>query len=119
VVRALAAVVIALVAALTDCIAVDSVRAEDVAFVAAAVILVAAEVTLVAADETVRAATAGAGLAAEARLRRAVVEDDLAVVRAAERRAPVLSARVLAEPARVCLVAARAVVCAGTDFPPS
>ncbi|HMH89547.1 MAG TPA: hypothetical protein VK586_00535 [Streptosporangiaceae bacterium] len=71
-VRALAAVVIALVAVFTDCIAVDSVRADDVALVAAVVILVAAEVTLVAADDTVRAALAGVWPADEARvLRRA------------------------------------------------
>jgi hypothetical protein len=65
---ALAAVVIALVALFTDCMAVDSVRADDVALVAAAVILVAAEVTLVAADETVRAAVAGFEPADEARV---------------------------------------------------
>jgi hypothetical protein len=65
---ALAAAVIALVALFTDCMAVDSVRADDVALVAAAVILVAAEVTLVAADETVRAAVAGVEPADEARL---------------------------------------------------
>jgi hypothetical protein len=72
--RALAAVVIALVAVFTDCIAVDSVRADDVALVAALVILVAAEVTLVAADDTVRAALAGVWPADEDRvvLRRAV-----------------------------------------------
>jgi hypothetical protein len=71
--RALAAVVIALVAVFTDCMAVDSVRADDVALVAAVVILVAAEVTLVAADDTVRAALAGVWPADEARvLRRAV-----------------------------------------------
>jgi hypothetical protein len=68
VVRALAAVDIALVAVFMDCIAVDSVRADDVALVAAAVILVAAEVTLVAADETVRAALAGVWPADEARV---------------------------------------------------
>jgi hypothetical protein len=72
-VRALAAVVIALVAVFTDCIAVDSVRADDVALVAALVILVAAEVTLVAADDTVRAALAGVWPADEDRVvRRAV-----------------------------------------------
>jgi hypothetical protein len=65
---ALAAAVIALVALFTDCMAVDSVRADDVALVAAAVILVAAEVTLVAADETVRAAVAGVEPADEARV---------------------------------------------------
>jgi hypothetical protein len=59
VMRAFAAVVIALVAVFIDCIADDMVRADAVALVAAMVILLAAEVTLVAADETPRAAVAG------------------------------------------------------------
>jgi len=112
-VRAFAAVVIALVAALTDCIAVDSVFADDVALVAATVILVAAEVTLVAADETVRAALAELGAGDELRLLRLVV--------------PVLRAVVLPRAGRLDCVVVRAddlapdarVFCAGTDFPPS
>jgi len=154
VLRAFAAVVIALVALFTDCMAVDSVRADDVALVAAAVILVAAEVTLVAADETVRAAVAGVELADEARrLGRAVVRaplvvravlrglavraDFVAVVRAGDlppagRAAAVvlgrpaercealeLTDRVLPERAGLRPAFARAVVCTGTDFPPS
>jgi hypothetical protein len=148
--RALAAVVIALVAVFTDCIAVDSVRADDVALVAAAVILVAAEVTLVAADETVRAAVADVGRPDEVRvvlrvplvlpaavrelvpLVRAVLVVVLRAVglaaadraevlgRPAERCEPlVLSDRALAAPAGLRRAAARAVVCSGTDFPPS
>ncbi len=152
--RALAAVVIALVALFTDCMAVDSVRADDVALVAAAVILVAAEVTLVAADETVRAAVAGVELADEARrlgrtvvraplvvravLRGLAVRADFVVVvragdlppagraaavvlgRPAERcEALELTDRVLPERAGLRPAFARAVVCTGTDFPPS
>jgi hypothetical protein len=154
VLRAFAAVVIALVALFTDCMAVDSVRADDVALVAAAVILVAAEVTLVAADDTVRAAVAGVELADEARrVGRAVVRaplvvravlrglavraDFVAVVRAGDlppagRAAAVvlgrpaercealeLTDRVLPERAGLRPAFARAVVCTGTDFPPS
>lgn len=80
-VSAFAADVMDLVAVFMARIADDIVFADDVAFVAAAVILVAADVTLVAADETVRAANAGVA---------PLLDEVLRVERDAERRAPVL-----------------------------
>jgi len=71
---ALAAVVMALVAVFMDRMAVDIVLADELARVAAAVILVAAVVTLVAADETVLAAATDVGpLADEVRVLRVAV----------------------------------------------
>ena len=83
-VRALAAVVMALVAVFIARIADDIVLADAFALVAAAVILLAAVVTLVAADDTPFAATAGV---AEVRL---VVVRRAAVVRLAVARVPEL-----------------------------
>jgi hypothetical protein len=88
VVRALAAVVMALVAVFIDCIAVDIVLADELARVAAWVILDAAELTLVAAEETVRAAVAGVAWELRAVLRRAAelrTDDRAAVVRVLRR----------------------------------
>src|ERR1039457_7200164 len=116
-VSALAAVVIALVAVFIACMAMDIVLADEVAFVAAAVILVAAEVTLVAAEDTVRAAAIAVGaalLAAERVVFAAVVlEPVLAFGRAA---APFAAWALVAVPRRT---AARVIVFAGTELPPS
>jgi hypothetical protein len=115
-VSALAATVMDLVAAFMAARAVDIVLADDVAFVAAVVILVAAEVTFAAADETVRAAVAGV-------LAAALTVVGLAAVRAlgllvTRRVVPLLRVRaraVFAEPRRTGL---RAVDCRGIDVPP-
>ena len=72
-VRALAAVVMALVAVFIDCIAEDIVLADAVALVVAAVILLAAEVTLVAAEDMVLAAATGVAELRLAVLRRAAL----------------------------------------------
>src|ERR1017187_10487199 len=123
-VRALAAVVIAFVAVFIACMAMDIVLADEVAFVAAAVILVAAEVTLVAAEDTVRAAAIAVGaalLAAERVVFAAVVlQPVLAFGRAA---APFAAGALVDLPRAVLAVprraAARVIVFAGTELPPS
>jgi hypothetical protein len=102
---------IALVALFIACMAVDIVRADDVAFVAAAVILVAALVTFEAADETVRAAFAVDGAFLDAVVR--VVPEALA------RLDVLLDGLVAVLLAVVRRAAVRVVVRAGTDLPPS
>jgi hypothetical protein len=108
------AAVIALVALFIACMAVDIVRADDVAFVAAAVILVAALVTLEAADETVRAAFAVDGAFLDA-----VVRVVPAAAAPARLDALLLAGLVPVLLAGVRRAAVRVVVRAGTDLPPS
>jgi hypothetical protein len=116
-----------LVAVFIACIAVDIVLADEVARVAAAVILVAAEVTLVAAEETVLAAVAGVAAepAEELRVRRAVPRaGEPAVVRADERVAvrlaelPVLRVPLRLVVLRLVLRADLAVVPRAVDLAP-
>jgi hypothetical protein len=106
VVRALAAVVMALVALFIDCIAVDIVLADEVARVAAVVILDAAELTLVAALETVRAAVAGVGWEPRDELRRAVglMDRRAAVLRVLRRAVPLVLRAVVLRAVLVALL---------------
>jgi hypothetical protein len=106
VVRALAAVVMALVALFIDCIAVDIVLADEVARVAAVVILDAAELTLVAAVETVRAAVAGVGWEPRDELRRVVelVDRRAAVLRVLRRAVPLVLRAVVPRAVPVALL---------------
>jgi hypothetical protein len=117
-----AAVVMALVAVFIACMAVDMVRADDVALLDAAVILTAAEVTRVAADDTVRAAAAGVGACLAVADRTFFTVVTFALVLAFGPVVPALAVRPVAGlravPAGIRRAAGRAMVLTGTDLPP-
>jgi hypothetical protein len=116
-VSAFAATVMALVAVLIACRAVDRVLADDVALVAAELILVAAEVTCTAADETVLAADADVGALLLLAFTFVAVPTFFALLtlRLAALRVTDL---VRLELAVLRRAAVRVAVCTGTDLPP-